>query len=240
MKKIFTVISGVLGMIILATPVLAATTFLLTPTNIDVVEKENFTLMVSVDPKGIKNYTAKVELEYPAGLLEVKSFTFASDWIQLNQPGYDLIDNTNGLLIKTAGYPGGASELITFGAILFSAKKTGEGIIKIGEDSLVLDAMNRNVLGVLAEATVTIMTPLPPEEEGPAEEEEIIPEEVIPEEVIPEEEIPAPRPLFDILIEPIARQVRKGPTIPILVAIGILILIIVGYVIYRKRREKAI
>lgn len=238
MKKIFTITLAVLGIMVLAMPVLAATTFLLTPASIDVAEKENFTLIVSINPKGIKNYTAKVELEYPADLLEVKSFTFAGDWMQLNQPAYDLIDNTNGLLIKTAGYPGGVSELIIFGTVLFSAKKTGEGIIKIGEGSLVLDVENQDVLiGPLAQIPVTIAAPPPPEEVLPPEEEVVPPEE----EVIPPEEevVPSPpRPLFDILIEPVAKQFRKGPAVTVLLIVGILSLIILAYIIYRRRKKK--
>lgn len=232
MKKIFTIILGWLGILVFATPVLATTNLLLTPATIDVAEQEHFTLMVSVSPKGIKNYTAKVELEYPADLLEVESFAFASNWLQLNQPGYDLIDNTNGLLIKTGGFPGGVSELITFGTVLFSAKKTGEGIIKIGEDSLVLDAENQNVLiGPLVQTSVTIAVLVPPEEEVIPPEEEVLPPK---EEVIP----PPLRPLFDILIEPVAKELRKWPVASILAAIGVIILIVVAYVIYRRGKKR--
>lgn len=266
MKKALTIILGVLGIMVLATPVLAATTLSLTPTSIETTKEENFPLKVILNPQGIKNYTAKVELEYPAELLEVKSFILANDWTGLSQPGYDLVDNTNGLLIKTAGYPGGFSELVTFGTALFTAKKTGKGVIKVGDNSLVLDTTNQNVLaGPRAQTSIVVRTPAPPpapeEEVIPLPEEEIVPppeEEVIlppeegvvpsPEEVIPlpeeevvppEEEIlpPSPRPLFDVLIEPAAEQVRKRPIIPIFVGVGIIILIIAAYILHRKRKK---
>jgi len=219
MKKIFTITLAVLGIMVLATPVLAATTILLTPASIEITEEENFTLMVAVNPQGIKNYTVKVGLEYPADLLEVKSFTFGSDWMALSQAGYDLVDNTNGVLVKTAGFPGGISEPVTFGIVSFSAKKTGEGIIKIGGDSIVLDGANHNVLSApLAQTLVTIAAPVPPKEEV----------------------VPPVRPLFDILIEPVAKELRKWPLIPTFGAIGVLILIIVVYIIYRKRKRKIV
>jgi len=254
MKKIFTIILGWLGIIVLATPALAAITILLAPLSIDVTQGQSFDVVVIVNPQGVKNYTVKVELEYPVDLLEVNSFTFENGWMELSQPGYDLVDNTNGLLIKTAGYPGGVSELITFGTVLFSAKKTGEGIIKIGESSLVLDVENHNVLiGPLVQASVTIAAPPPPEEEIIPPEEEVIPpeeevvplEEVIPpeEEVVPPEEevVPSPpRPLFDILIEPVVKQLRKRPSVTVLVVDGILLLIIVAYIIYRRRKKKVV
>ena len=238
-------------MMVLATPALAAT-LLVTPVDIEITEEENFTLMVSVNPKGVKTYTTKVELEYPADLLEVESFIFiGNDWMVLSQPGYDLIDNTNGILIKTGGYPSGVSKLVTFGIVSFSAKKTGEGIIKVGDDSIVLDAENQNVLsGPLPQASVTIAAPTPPlvlpeeeitlpieEEITPSPEEEVLPPE---EEVAPPVGEVPPRPLFDILIRPVIEQVRKGPIIFILVASVIVALIIVAYIIYRRRKKKEI
>lgn len=264
MKKfIFIIILGVFGMVVLATPVSAATTLSLSPLSINITEGKSSVLRVTINPRGVKNYTAKVHLQYPADLLKVKSFTFGSGWMALSQPEYDLIDNTNGVLIKTAGYPGGISKLITFGTVSFSAKKTGKGIIKIGEDSLVLDVANQNVPIVsLAQTSVTIAAPplpeaevlppeeevLPPEEEVLPPEEEIVPEEevfppeeeivpeeeVLPEEeIVPEEEAPS---LFDVLIEPVAKQFREGPSVFFVTGL-VLIIVIIGYILYRKRKK---
>lgn len=85
--------------------------------------------------------------------------------------------------------------------------------------------------------------PVVPEEEVIPPEEVIPLEEVIPpvEEVIPPEEeiVPSPlRPLFDILIEPVAKELRKWPVTSLLMAIGVIILIIVAYVIYRRRKKR--
>jgi len=232
-KSIFIIILGILEITILAMSVLAATTLSLSPLSIGVKQGQSFKVVVKVDPQGIKNYTAKIQIQYPAELLEVRAFTLGDGWMILSQPGYDLVDNTKGILIKTAGYPGGVSELITFSTVLFSAKKTGEGIIKIGGDSVVLDGDNHNVLSVpLAQTLVTITAPVPLEEALPSKETLPVPKEEI---------IPLPRPLFDILIAPVAKELRKWSLISAFEAIGVLIIIIiVAYIIYRKRKRKIV
>ena len=227
-----------------ATPVLSATTLSFSPSDVNTTEGESFTLIIGIDPQGIKNYTAKVELEYPIELLEAQSFVFGSDWLQLNQSGYDLIDNTNGRVIKTAGYSEGFLDSVTFGTISFLAKRTGEGIIRVGEDSIMLDVNNQNVfIGPLSEVSFTVREPISP----PLPEEEIAPEEEIilsEEEIVPEEEVvpteeEAP-PLFDVLMEPAVEQVQKSSLIPILGFGAILLIIVWVYISYRKRKKKVV
>jgi len=145
-KTIFTVLFAGLVVLVLITPVLAATTVSLSPTSISATAGQNFVLTVKIDPQSVKNYTAKMELTYPTDLLRVNSFTFGTSWMPVSQPGYDSIDNINGILVKTAGYPGGVASQATFGTISFFAKKTGTGIIKLGSNSLALDATNQNLL----------------------------------------------------------------------------------------------
>jgi len=147
-KTIFTVLITGLVALALTAPVLAATTVSLSPTSISATEGRNFVLTVKIDPQGLKNYTAKMELTYPADLLRVNSFTFGTSWMPVSQPGYDSIDNINGILVKTAGYPGGIASQATFGTISFFARKTGTGIIKLGSNSLALDATNQNLLAL--------------------------------------------------------------------------------------------
>jgi len=241
-KIVFIIIFGVLGITILATPSLAATTLLFAPANIDIAEGEDFTVRVVANSEGgVKSYTVKLELEYPADLLEIKSFTIADNWIQLNQPEYDLIDNTNGILIKTAGFPGGFSGLTVFGSVSFSDKKAGKGIIKTRKGSFVLDAENQNIFsGPLAQLLVTAAVPLEKQIPPVPEEEIVSPEKEIPPVLlVPEEEIlPPPHRFFDILIEPAVKKFRKVPAIPTLVIGGTLLLIILIYFIYRRIKKK--
>ena len=140
-----------------AIPALAATV-LVSPAAINIPENQNFNLNLSVDPQGGKDYTAKIELKFPADLLEVKSFTMASGWMPLTQTGYDTIDNTNGSLIKTGGYPGGLTSAASFGTVSFRAKKSGNGTINLGSASLILDATNKNILIGSPSASVTVAT----------------------------------------------------------------------------------
>ena len=104
-----------------------ASTFSLYPTDVNVIAGQTFSVNVAFNPQGVKNYTVKLELKYPANLFEVQSFTFASNWIPLSQAGYDLVDNAGGTLIKSAGYPAGVSSQTTFGTVTFRAKATNCG-----------------------------------------------------------------------------------------------------------------
>lgn len=161
-KYLFTILLGAFGLMILAAPALATTSVSFTPVNVSVRQGQTFTLTIGVNPQGAKNYTAKAELHYTADLLEVKSFTFANGWMPLSQSGYDFTDNTNGVFIKTAGYPGGVSSPVTFGTVSFLAKKSGNGTIALNSNSFVLDANNQNVLaGASVQTAVAISAPAP-------------------------------------------------------------------------------
>ncbi len=151
--------------ILFATNLYAATSISLAPTSVTLQQGQSLKQTITINPQGVKNYTLKLELRYPADLLEIKSFTFGSAWTALNQPGYDLIDNTTGILIKTAGYPGGLSSSATFGTVNFIAKKSGSGTVSLNSNSLGLDANNQNTLdGLLAKTAVSVLavtTPVP-------------------------------------------------------------------------------
>lgn len=105
---------------------------------------KTFSVSVSIDPKSDKIYTAKTVVNFPADLLEVKSFTFSAGWLPLQQPGYDLIDNANGKLIKTGGYTAGLSKRANLGTITFYAKKAGTAEIVGGSGVLLLASDNTN------------------------------------------------------------------------------------------------
>ncbi len=157
MKKIFlTILISVSALAISVMPALAATTASLAPTSVSVKEGQSFNLTVSVDPQGVKNYTIKMNVSFPADLLEAKSFNFSSGWMAISQPGYDAIDNVVGSLIKTAGYPGGFSSNAVFGVVSFTAKKSGSGVIKTTAASQAFDANNQNVLAGIAQTSVSI------------------------------------------------------------------------------------
>ena len=183
MKKIlFISLFSIMGAVVLPLSVLAATDFSFSPASIDVEPGDDFTVTISVEPEQAV-YTVKLELDFPAELLEVKSFAFEQGWIPLSQNEYNLVDNENGILIKTAGYPGGLASALEFGTISFLAKEAGEGAISISNNSFALDLENQNILNEeLAQLVLKITAPiLVPEITPPAEEgiEEVIEEEVI-------------------------------------------------------------
>ncbi len=177
MPKKFIFILSLLSLIFIAIPALSATDLLFTPLEIEVTEGESVTMVASIDPRGIKNYTVKLELEFPAELLEITSFRLSSNWLGLSQTGYDLIDNTEGLLIKTAGFPGGINMPKTFGVISFKAKNKGRGVIKTGAASFALDAKNQDILVGRPKVFVAVI-------------EKIVPEKPIPEVEVKAFEIP--------------------------------------------------
>jgi hypothetical protein len=163
-----------------ATTAFAATTVSLSPASVSVKEGQTFNMTVSVNPQRDKNYTVKLEIKYPADLIEVKSFSFGSNWMALAQPGYDSIDNINGVLIKTAGYPGGLVSNTSFGTVVFKAKKSGNATIQITGNSLALDAGNQNVISGLPVEALASISPIVKQSE---------PEKTIPQTNTPEQEV---------------------------------------------------
>lgn len=136
MKKIITTrIFTILGALLFAVPVFAATTVSLSPSPINVTAGQTFNVVVTVSPSGTKDFAEKVQLQFPAGILKVNSFTPASSWMALTTSGYDAIDNTNGTIVKSGGYPSGISSATAFGTISFTALKAGSGSITVGSQS---------------------------------------------------------------------------------------------------------
>lgn len=215
MRKFFLLVLGIGGMIALLTmPASATTTISLSPSLINVSRGQSFDLLLTMNSQGIRVYTLKVELSYPPNLIEVGSFRFGDNWLSLPQPGYDSIDNTNGKLVKTAGYPKGIANPVVFGTVSFTAKQSGNAVISTGSNSLALDAQNNNIFAApLAQALVTIIEPAPslkPSVPPPVPSEEAAPLRTQPAITpspplpTPQEEVPlpAPAPSFRRLLEP--------------------------------------
>ncbi len=143
----------------------------LSPTTVSVTKGQTFTVSVAVNPAGTNVYTVKSSVSYPAALVQETSFAFDTGWMPLSMSGYDSVDNTNGTLIKTAGFPSGFNSAKTFGTITFTAKDTGTATISVGSASLAYDAQSKNTLsGTQGSAAVTVAstasapapTPTPP------------------------------------------------------------------------------
>lgn len=129
---------------------------------------QTISVPVSIDPAFEKNYTVRLILTFSPDVLEVTSFTFAKNWIALSRPGYDLIDNQGGELIKTAGYPGGFSETVLFGRVTFRAKKAGGDVVAVGVNSFILNAKSKSSLTSRPRIVVAITGQAQPQISPPA------------------------------------------------------------------------
>jgi len=159
MKKITTFIS------ILTLSAVASTTFSagfsFVPASGSYTAGQTYTVSILVNPQGDTVYTAKAEINFPSDLLQVQTFSYGSSWIPLPQPGYDLVDNVNGKIIKTGGYPGGLKTSHTFGTITFLAKKSGNAALIVANGSQLLDGTNNNSLSGSPSATFSILEKSP-------------------------------------------------------------------------------
>ncbi len=165
-------------LMLLAVSAEATTTATLSPAIINVIEGQTFNVAVSVNPQGIINYAEKIELVFSPSNLEVVGFTLGSVWMGLTQPGFDSIDNVKGIVIKTAGYPGGTSVVAPFGTITFLAKKAGTGSVQFGGNSVAFEAGGEKVM--FGKNSNFVITPLP-----------VKVWEDISEEIVSEKEVPS-------------------------------------------------
>ncbi len=129
---------------LLILPVVSKAATVSVSTSGNYVVGHTYSINVLVDPQQSTVYSAKVVVNFPADILRVRGFSFESGWMPLSQTGYDSIDNTNGILIKTGGLPAGLSSSKVLGTITFYAVKSGTGNISVGSESQLLDANNLN------------------------------------------------------------------------------------------------
>src|SRR3989338_9882807 len=159
-----TLLTGIVSLGMLASVGIAgASTIVLSPSTVSVTKGQTFSVLVSVDPAGVKLYTVKGVVTYPADMLEATSFTFAAGtpmWIPLSQSGYDSM--TAGNVTKTAGFPGGFTTTKSLGTIPFRAKESGTATIEASPQSLAYDAQSKNTIsGAQGSSLVTGGGPLP-------------------------------------------------------------------------------
>lgn len=144
-KNIFISIS--LFLLVMIPNMTIANSFNLRSTSKTIEPNKTFVLAVYVNPPNLSNaYTVQANINFPSDLISAESFTYASAWLPMNQAGYDLIDNSTGKLIKTAGYPNGFNKETLLGTVIFKVKKAGAVSISINKESFILDMDSNNVL----------------------------------------------------------------------------------------------
>ncbi len=151
-------IISVLGVFALLTPMSAlAASVSLSPTTMSIHTGDTFSVSVTADPASTKLYSVRANVSFDPSLVEITNFSFASAWMSIAQPGYDSVDNSNGILIKAAGYPGGFASATKLGTITFKAIKTGTATINSTNSSLLLDAVSKNqISGTQGSISVSI------------------------------------------------------------------------------------
>jgi len=138
----------------------SAATFSFSPSTGTFTEGEAFNVDVYVNPSsGESITTAKLSTLFSSSNLEVVSFVIESGWIQLQQPGYDSLDNASGVLIKTGGFPSKVQSQKKFGALTLKAKSAGTATINLQSNSLLLDTTNVNKYISSTGATFVVVAP---------------------------------------------------------------------------------
>ena len=157
LKKTFVIIFTIGILFFTSSAAQASTNLSFYPLKISVKEGQTFRVSINVNPKGIKNYTVKSSIKFPADLVSLKTWTYANDWMPIRKNGYDSFDNTKGLLVRTAGYPDGFDKTTNFGSAVFVAKKSGVGVIEFANDNLALGADNDNLYDSGNQLAMTIL-----------------------------------------------------------------------------------
>ena len=146
----------------------SAATFSFSPNTNTYLPSQSFSVDVYVNPDaGEEITTAKLVLSFPTQILKINSFTLASGWVALTQPGYDSLDNTKGELIKTGGFPGKVTTKKLFGTITFSTQNEGTAKLVVGSNSLLLNPTNVNKYKNGSDANFVVAKPVPVVEPAP-------------------------------------------------------------------------
>jgi len=120
------------------------TYFSVSPSLIQVSEGQVVSVKVRVRPISNTVYTARLALNYPTELLDFESAILGSNWLPLAMGGNTYEDEANGLVVRTAGYPGGTSNEVDFVTVFFTAKKSGSGFISTNSGSVAMDSKGFN------------------------------------------------------------------------------------------------
>ncbi len=124
-----------------------ASKFSALPDTVTAIEGQEISIIVIATPeKDALNYTARMEMHYPSDIFKYDSTTYWSGWVPVVRDDYDVVDEENGMIIKTAGMPKGFNEKTIFALVKFTAKKSGSGFISFGDSSFVLNDDNFDTL----------------------------------------------------------------------------------------------
>jgi len=137
---------GFIFMLVFGVVPVFASNFSISDKYISVKKGDVVKIVVTASSQDVDSYTFKSVINFPSDLLVATDWQWSNNWMPVEQDEYNLIDNTSGKVIKTAGYPSGFSGEDEFGVITFVAKKNGNGMISFdNNDSFILDAESENI-----------------------------------------------------------------------------------------------
>ena len=124
---------------------------------------ETFTLKAKIKPAENTIYTARVVVDYPVDVLELKTASTSTGLIPLLMGREnDGIDNVSGVAIKTVALQGGFSGTPEIVSYTFYVKKAGSAVVKINSGSVAMDRNGANKFsGKIAEVTVSVTSSTP-------------------------------------------------------------------------------
>ncbi len=195
--KSFLLLAFIFGFVALTPSVCLASSFIFQNKVITVPVGQSFSVPIAIDPAGDAQYTVRLSAEFSTDEIEVLSFLFDPDWMVVSQPSYDLEDNENGKLIKTAGFPSGFTNSENFGTITFIAKQAGESIITVGSEAFILNVKSESSLQSRPQVRL-IVTQATTSLQEPVEAPQVVP--VV--DSLPDLPVEAEN-LFDIISEPV-------------------------------------
>ena len=124
-------------------------------------------MAVFVDPKGQTYDTVQAEINFPAALLEVKSFAL-NPAFSLASPDNGF-NNAAGVASYGAGIPGGTTQKLLFGTLTLKVKAEGAAAVSLATGSVVLAAGQNITASVASSLQFTLAKPVvePPVEPKP-------------------------------------------------------------------------
>lgn len=147
-------IGALIAVFILPLSMHAATFGISSPTAGEMGQTRSF--VVTVYPAGETIYSVQADLLFDTAVLDILSVEYASGWLPLTQSGYDEINESQGVIVKTAGYPGGVNTPTVFATITTRLTGTGTGAVRTTSDTQVLNAESENVYTGNASGSVVI------------------------------------------------------------------------------------
>lgn len=139
-----------IAIVVLVPTMVSAASISLEPDRESVNERENVSISVYIEPEGETFYAAKTQVEFSDNLTineDIENFEVYSNFIPVSE-------DREGVLIRSAGYPQGASERVEMGKITLTASETGTANISLNmEESQIYAVDNNRARGILSDTS---------------------------------------------------------------------------------------